>query len=846
MYKTYFIKCSSFFLFISLIHIPGLSFAQKITVSGLATRQAFEYDPSYEGVRESVILDPNGEYENTGSGYFKAGGPQLEYFKDGCHLLSINYEITTRYAVGWVILARGSYKAIDPVACGSNYGAVYPFGIYDFSVAKQCFPEVPCDGWSEGATLSGDCATHPEMTPPEIIGNTSICSGWSTTLEATCEYGNPVWEANGITINPYLYTGALDQTTTYKVKCKADCKEGPELAVTVTVHSSDVQSIAHSVLPQNLDASKATTLSGTDNFKICVDANTYSLFTVKGTCLGNISAQIEPPSDISDNNPDILGSISQSLSKPNDYKSDLHLVYQHPSILPEEHPEPYSVNTLNIFKPGSDGEYEKALSRKLHIYPAPVAMVHGLWSSGEAFLIMGENLSKKSDHSSSYYPGDLLAAFDYRGSHDNSFQDNADVIPDRLTSYIETLTNKGYAVRKADIVAHSMGGLLARQYVQSPEYHDDIRKLIFINTPHSGSHLADFLLNPKWEFLAAPFNRLILPRFTDLKNSNIHNGAIRDLMVNSTQIDNVLNNPESISFPIPHHTIVTTDKFSSREDEEYTIDPKNLIYEVFDLFFENLFNDDKHDLIVTRTSQWGSLPPYSGKSDHITELEQISHTQSTTNMKVIDTIRVLLAQDPNKGAFSRKGLKPENLVYDGVSANPGETGNWLQISSLNEKKGLRGGTRQRFYVQEYNQKVRLRKLKVISVDAGKDCRAIIINAGGASSRTSNGEITFDFEIPDVVGRNDLIFLAIAETGEVAVQTTYFTVRNSFCESTRSGLWNSPQSWSCGRIPTADDPVVIRSNHVITIPQGIEGVCSQIDIELGASLKNQGGLTITNE
>lgn len=40
---------------------------------------------------------------------------------------------------------------------------------------------------------------------------------------------------------------------------------------------------------------------------------------------------------------------------------------------------------------------------------------------------------------------------------------------------------------KVDIVAHSMGGLVARQYIQSNDYEHDVRKLIFLGTPHLGA-----------------------------------------------------------------------------------------------------------------------------------------------------------------------------------------------------------------------------------------------------------------------------------------------------------------------------------------------------------------------
>ncbi|MDP3793113.1 MAG: hypothetical protein Q8Q89_05325 [bacterium] len=43
---------------------------------------------------------------------------------------------------------------------------------------------------------------------------------------------------------------------------------------------------------------------------------------------------------------------------------------------------------------------------------------------------------------------------------------------------------------KVDLVAHSMGGLVARQYIQSTQYENDVDQLIFLGTPHLGAPFA--------------------------------------------------------------------------------------------------------------------------------------------------------------------------------------------------------------------------------------------------------------------------------------------------------------------------------------------------------------------
>jgi pimeloyl-ACP methyl ester carboxylesterase len=65
---------------------------------------------------------------------------------------------------------------------------------------------------------------------------------------------------------------------------------------------------------------------------------------------------------------------------------------------------------------------------------------------------------------------------------------------------------------KVDLVAHSMGGLVARQYIQSDAYEEDVDQLIFLGTPHLGAPKAYLM----WEgglsgldWQDAPFNFIL-------------------------------------------------------------------------------------------------------------------------------------------------------------------------------------------------------------------------------------------------------------------------------------------------------------------------------------------------
>ncbi|KKR44438.1 MAG: PGAP1 family protein [Candidatus Moranbacteria bacterium GW2011_GWC1_45_18] len=79
-----------------------------------------------------------------------------------------------------------------------------------------------------------------------------------------------------------------------------------------------------------------------------------------------------------------------------------------------------------------------------------------------------------------YIPEKELFTFPYEWRDSNV--SNAVKLKDKIQ---EIKNQTGFP--KVDIVAHSMGGLLARQYIESDDYQDDVRQLITVATPHLGA-----------------------------------------------------------------------------------------------------------------------------------------------------------------------------------------------------------------------------------------------------------------------------------------------------------------------------------------------------------------------
>lgn len=108
----------------------------------------------------------------------------------------------------------------------------------------------------------------------------------------------------------------------------------------------------------------------------------------------------------------------------------------------------------------------------------PIILVHGYQATGSAFDNMKGYFSQK---------GYLASAISYRSPEGiiSSATELNGFIQQQKLQYL----SKGIQVKRFDIIAHSMGGLVTRYYTCSDDYikNNDVRKIIFISVPHRGS-----------------------------------------------------------------------------------------------------------------------------------------------------------------------------------------------------------------------------------------------------------------------------------------------------------------------------------------------------------------------
>jgi pimeloyl-ACP methyl ester carboxylesterase len=123
----------------------------------------------------------------------------------------------------------------------------------------------------------------------------------------------------------------------------------------------------------------------------------------------------------------------------------------------------------------------------------PVMIIPGIFGSaskdGQLVLdpLLGTYNSLESTLvANGYVKGQTLFDFPYDWEHTNIL-----VIAHQLANQIQQI-KVICDCSKINLVAHSMGGLVARQYIESDLYQNDVDQLIFLGTPHLGAPAAYF------------------------------------------------------------------------------------------------------------------------------------------------------------------------------------------------------------------------------------------------------------------------------------------------------------------------------------------------------------------
>ncbi|MCP5421141.1 MAG: hypothetical protein H6969_11730 [Gammaproteobacteria bacterium] len=292
----------------------------------------------------------------------------------------------------------------------------------------------------------------------------------------------------------------------------------------------------------------------------------------------------------------------------------------------------------------------------LNLVRPPVVLIHGLWSNLDTWTF-----PLVSD------PRFEITRANYQSTNADAFSNNAGVPWLYITKALNAMRHRKIAVTQANVVGHSMGGILARNHVSRSDYRNnlnfmtgDIHKLITLDTPHQGS---------EWAVFITTFFYDLVYELTDKLGYNCNsntgkNCAVRDLS------DLALGRTRIGKTPVPSHAIVGV---GGDDDAVKAMAGKfGNIWTVFQFFsgssIFDVFGSQLNDTIVSQPSQMGGLLSRDNKSiygglDGVHAGTNPSNTSSSVYSERIAELLELDIQDPAFAEF------PETSGQNAVSAS---------------------------------------------------------------------------------------------------------------------------------------------------------------------------------
>ena len=213
----------------------------------------------------------------------------------------------------------------------------------------------------------------------------------------------------------------------------------------------------------------------------------------------------------------------------------------------------------------------------------------------------------------------------YKPTNDRSFEVNKDVVRiaiEEVKSYFTSISSL-IAITQVDVIGHSMGGLLARKwagniigYKRKDNYRQgDIHKLITIDSPHSGSFLAEAAIKA----LNGPRTRECDNLFREMerRNMSVTAGAVYDMRTTSSVIEN-MNMVNIVPFC---HSIIgfyeDVDVYFSPDSSFIWIIGPPEYYTIHTVLQQNgcnlLWDVTSSDMVITCESQQGGLGPFASE-----------------------------------------------------------------------------------------------------------------------------------------------------------------------------------------------------------------------------------------
>lgn len=606
--------------------------------------------------------------------------------------------------------------------------------------------------------------TVPADQPYSLVGtggwvyynhpsNNSLCSPISWTWSIRNSEGQ-------LLPGNYFYYIAPGKTYTYCLSATMASGECTTSSLCLTPFASEVvYDLEHYLKENNSSVRKLYTLSHKNTaipnknyFAVCADGSLGSEFRITGSpAQNNLNWKLRIKEDPAGANKEKYGSFTFVSGSTTGIKFN----YTHPTIPPSASNKPYDEYNIELINVTNTNEVVKAFI--LRVYRVPVLMIHGKNDSGESYVNMANRLQNEG-----LYLNEMLLRANYDKTSNESFATNSQVVRQEIDKLLGKMVQQKYAVKKVDIVAHSMGGLLSRIYLQSSQYKLDINKLITHNTPHSGSQAANRMDDPN---LASSFLAQIFGN---------HGGASQDLRVGPGTTLETVNKPPPMGTlnlnKVPTHAIATVHPYDPLNSS--SADPGVKYKAIFGPLGLNttprlLFNNEFSDLVVALSSQWGGINDLNATS--VMTSSQV-HSDAQSNGELQNKVIALLRADPKNNVFTQNGFNPPTLSYTpippGFKENSLLPNGTITVLSPTVGKSVNLGGQLNFTIQGTN----LTEIIVYIIISDGNWKELKSQGNNMSTSTL---ITNEYK----VGTYEYIAIGVCTNGEPVTKEGTFIVTN---------------------------------------------------------------------
>ena len=419
-----------------------------------------------------------------------------------------------------------------------------------------------------------------------------------------------------------------------------------------------------------------------DTLYIAADGSRATVFKLNGSIAARIKFRIAE--DANGTNMDEFGSFLLRYRVPGE--DSIRVQYTHPKFIDDL----YTVSTqfngraVHLELVDTTETPEKVFMRiPVKLLLPPVMLVHGLWADASSwnsmipYLTQGNGLYR-------YKPEHLFAP---SYPNDRSFESNQWFIGPFIDSLLNQCRLSRFSAGKVDVIGHSMGGILSRLYLQNSVYKNNIHKLITLNTPHSGSPLANMV------DAASDITKTLL----DYAGKNPNNGALGDLKLGGTAIVNLLNGDNLNKNQVPSAAINTADELSlfielldqAATVEKFVLKPTDFKPTIGNLASQAvkalrlLYTALRYDLLKTTPCTNSTklndclTKIFNGPSDFIVSVpsqtggltqgsyffNQVHHLNVHSMPQVQSQVLSLLRSKASSNAFAQNGFNPQKIIW---------------------------------------------------------------------------------------------------------------------------------------------------------------------------------------